>query len=119
MRACSVGFGGLTANYRRSAQLRTWALGNLRTSTANQSLPGEIAGRYGAHEVIAIVNAGTTPVLSLPRPEWRTVGLLYDPRKFRNDGAYRIQDLAQVVRFCACESPSFNHGVSQLDVASL
>lgn len=111
-----VGSGGLSANYRRRALIfGPLALGNLRTYTADQSLPGQGAGRYGAYEVIAIVNAGATLVLSLPRSEWRTVGLLYDPRKFRDDGLYRIQDLAHVVRFRACESPSFNHGVSQFD----
>ena len=52
--------------------------------------------------MIAIVNAGAAPVLSLPRSEWETVGLLYDPSKFRNDGLYRIRDLDQVVRFRAC-----------------
>ncbi len=89
VRACSmVGLGGLPASYRRRAlSFGPLALGNLRIYTADQSLPGRIAGRYRAHEVIAIVNAGATPVLSLPRSEWRTVGLLYDPSKVRDDGA--------------------------------
>jgi hypothetical protein len=65
--------------------------------------------------VIAIVTAGGQPTRSLPRSEWATVGLLYDPSKFRSDGAYRIRDLDQIVRFRACRSPSFNHGVSQFD----
>lgn len=111
-----VGSGGLAAGYRRRALiLGPLALGNLRTYTARQPLPGEVDGRYGAYEVIAIVNAGTAPVLSLPRSEWSTVGLLYDPSKFRDDGAYRIRDLDQLVRFRACRATSFNHGVSQFD----
>lgn len=112
-----VGSGGLAAGYRRHALVfGPLALGDLRTYTATQpSLPGTLDGRYGAFEVIAIVNAGAEPVLSLPRFEWSTVGLLYDPSKFRSDGAYRIQDLDQVVRFRACKSLSFNHGVSQFD----
>lgn len=65
------------------------ALGDLRTYTAEQPLPPKVGGRYGAYEVIAIINAGTSPVLSLPRSEWPTVGLLYDPDKFRDDRAYR------------------------------
>jgi hypothetical protein len=111
-----VGFGGLAAGYRRRALvLGPLALGNLRTYTPTQALPGTLNGRYGAYEVIAIVSAGATPVLSLPRSEWATVGLLYDPDKFRSDGAYRLRDLDQVVRFSACKSRSFNHGVSQFD----
>jgi hypothetical protein len=78
-------------------------------------LPGQVGDRYGAYEIIAIVKAGTRPTLRLPRSEWASVGLLYDPSKFRDDGAYRIRDLDQVVRFRACRSPSFNHGVSQFD----
>jgi hypothetical protein len=118
VRSCSmVGSGGLPADYRRRALVfGPLALGDLRTYTAQQpGLPGTLGFRYGAFEVIAIVNAGADPVLSLPRSEWSTVGLLYDPNKFRDDGAYRIQDLDQVVRFRACESRTFNHGVSQFD----
>ena len=116
-RTCSmVGFGGLARGYRRRALVfGPLALGNLRTYTAKQPLPGSLNGRYGAYEVIAIVSAGSRPVLSLPRSEWASVGLLYDPNKFRNDGAYRLQDLAQIIRFRACNSRSFNHGVSQFD----
>ncbi len=91
------------------------ALGDLRTYTAREPLPGTLDGRYGAYEIIAIVTAGAQPVLSLPRSEWTTVGPIYDPNEFRTDGAYRIRDLEQVVRFRACRSPSFNHGVSQFD----
>jgi hypothetical protein len=111
-----VGSGGLQAGFRRRALiLGPLALGNLRTYTSRQPLPGKVDGRYGAYEVIAIVKAGAAPVLSLPRSEWSTVGLLYDPGKFRDDGAYRIRDLDQVVRFHACNAASFNHGVSQFD----
>jgi hypothetical protein len=118
VRTCSmVGFGGLAPDWRRRALIfGPLALASLRDYTAERpGPPGRIGKLYGAYEIIAIVNAGATPVLSLPRSEWRTVGLLYDPSKFRNDGAYRIQDLARVVRFCACKSPSFNRGVSQFD----
>lgn len=111
-----VGAGGLAADYRRRALiLGPLALGNLRTYTADQPLPGELDRRYGAYEVIAIVNAAAAPTLSLPRSEWPTVGLLYDPSKFRDDGAYRVRDLDQVVHFRACKAKSFNHGVSQFD----
>lgn len=117
VRTCSaVGSGGLATDYRRRALIvGPLALGNLRPYTASEPLPGTVDGRYGAFEVIAIVNAGTEPVLRLPRYEWATVGLLYDPAKFRDDGAYRLKDLDQVVRFIACKSRSFNHGVSQFD----
>jgi hypothetical protein len=117
VRTCSVvGYGGLAADYRRRALiLGPLALGNLRTYRSETPLPGKVGDRYGAYEVIAIVNAGTRPTLSLPRSEWASVGLLYDPGKFRDDGAYRIRDLDQVVHFRACRSPSFNHGVSQFD----
>jgi hypothetical protein len=91
------------------------ALGDLRAYKAREPLPDGVDGRHGAYEVIAIVDAGTQPTLSLPRSEWPTVGLLYDPSKFREDGAYRISELDQVVHFKACESRRFNHGVSQFD----
>jgi hypothetical protein len=111
-----VGFGGLAPDYRqRGLVLGPLVLGDLREYTARQPLPGEVAGRFGAYEVIAIVQAGTRPTLSLPRSEWSTVGLVYDPSKFRDDGAYRIKDLDQVVLFRACRSRRFNHGVSQFD----
>lgn len=117
VRTCSmVGSGGLRPGYRQRALiLGPLALGNVGTFTASEPLPGASDGRYGALEVIAIVNAGGEPVLLLPRSEWATVGLLYDPSKFRADGAYRLKDLEQVVRFVACKSPSFNHGLSQFD----
>jgi hypothetical protein len=117
VRSCSmVGSGGLAPGYRRRALiLGPLALANLRSYSARQPLPEEVEGRYGAYEVIAIVNAGTAPTLTLPRSEWSTVGLLYDPAKFREDGAYRIQDLDQAVRFRACKAESFNDGVSQFD----
>ena len=117
LRTCDmVGSGGLATDYRRRGLvLGPLVLGNLREYTARQPLPGELHGRFGAYEVIAIVAAGTEPTLSLPRSEWPTVGLLYDPSKFRDDGAYRISRLDQSVRFRACTSPRFNHGVSQFD----
>lgn len=117
VRTCSeVGSGGLAPSYRQRALiLGPLALTNVRTYTASQPMPGRIGNRYGAYEIIAVVTHGAAPVLSLPRWEWATVGLLYDPSKFRDDGAYLIRDMAQVVRFRACSSPSFNHGVSQFD----
>jgi hypothetical protein len=117
VRTCSkVGSGGLAGDYRKRAlTFGPLALGNLRTYSASQPLPGAVDVRRGAYEVIAIVTAGGQPTLSLPRSEWTTVGLLYDPSKFRSDGAYRIRDLDQTVRFRACRSPRFNNGVSQFD----
>ena len=117
VRTCSkVGFGGLAADWRRRAvTFGPLSFPNLRQFTAHDPLPGTLDGRYGAYEIVAVVSAGAMPVLSLPRSEWATVGLLYNPDKFRNDGAYRIQDMDQVVRFSACKSRSFNHGVSQFD----
>ena len=117
VRTCSkVGFGGLAGDWRRRAvTLGPLSFPNLRQFTAQQQLPGTLDGRYGAYEIVAVVSVGATPVLSVPRSEWATVGLLYNPDKFRNDGAYRIRDMDQVVRFSACKSQSFNHGVSQFD----
>lgn len=117
LRTCSmVGFGGLARDYRsRALVYGPLALGNLRAYSAAQPLPPTLHGRHGAYEVIAIVTARARPVLALPRSEWPTVGLLYDPAKFRDDGVYRLQDLDQVVRFRACPRASFNHGVSQFD----
>lgn len=119
VRGCSMaGIGGLAADYRRRALIfGPLALGNLRSYTAQQPLPAALHGRRGAYEVIAIVSAGTTPVLSLPGSEWSTVGLLYDPSKFRDAGAYRLRNLDQMVGFKACRAPSFNHGVSRFDAA--
>jgi hypothetical protein len=117
VRSCSmVGFGGLQPGWRRRALIvGPLAFGDLRQFTAAQPLPGRIGDRYGAYEIIAIVQAGAQPVLSLPKSEWSSVGLLYDPGKFRDDGAYRLRDLDQVIRFQACRSRNFNHGVSQFD----
>ena len=63
VRTCSiVGSGGLARDYRRRALIYgPLALGNLRTYTARQPLPGSIAERHSADEVIAIVNAGADP----------------------------------------------------------
>jgi hypothetical protein len=117
VRTCSkVGSGGLAVDYRKRALiLGPLALSNVRTYQADQPLPGHIGKRFGAYEIIAVVRHGATVTLRLPRPEWATVGLLYDPDKFRADGAYLVKDMSQVVRLQACESPTFNHGVSQFD----
>jgi hypothetical protein len=111
-----VGHGGLAPDYRRRALLLgPLALGNLRTYKPDQALPGTVGARRGAYEVIAVVNARSTPLLSLPRSEWGSVGLLYDPSQFRDDGAYLLTNTTHAVRFKACDSLKFNHGVSQFD----
>jgi hypothetical protein len=117
VRTCSeVGHGGLASDYRRRALvLGPLALSNLRTYRADQPLPGHLGKRFGAYEIIAVVRHGATPTIRLPRAEWATVGLLYDPNKFRADGAYRIKDLAQAAQLRACRPAAFNHGVSQFD----
>jgi hypothetical protein len=117
VRSCgAVGFRGLRPDWRRRALIfGSLAFADLREYTAGQPLPGRIGDRFGAYEIIAVVQAGAQPVLSLPRSEWSSVGLIYDPSKFRDDGAYRIRGLDQVVRFEACRSRTFNHGVSQFD----
>lgn len=117
VRTCSeVGSGGLAADYRKRALvLGPLALSNVRTYKASQPLPGHIGERYGAYEIIAVVRHGVKVAISLPRSEWATVGLLYDPSKFRDDGSYLIKDMAQVARLEACKSASFGHGVSQFD----
>ncbi|MGH2916416.1 MAG: hypothetical protein ACRDMX_15665 [Solirubrobacteraceae bacterium] len=107
-RTCSaVGYGGLRVGWRRRALiLGPLALADLRAYTARPPLPPALGDRRGGYEVIAVVTHGTRPVLSLPRADWSTVGLLYDPNKFRIDGAYRLSDMDQVVRFRACENPA-------------
>ena len=32
-------------------------------------------------------------MLTLPRTEWGSVGLLYDPAQFRDDGAYLLKNM--------------------------
>jgi hypothetical protein len=117
VRTCSmVGSGGLAADYRERALIvGPLALTNVRTYKASQGLPGHVGKRYGAYEIIAVVRYGATVTVRLRRSEWATVGLLYDPSKFRDDGAYLVKNMAQVVRLRACKSRSFNHGVSQFD----
>jgi hypothetical protein len=116
-RTCAmVGFGGLAKDYRRHALVvGPIAFGNLRALSPREPLPVARGERHGAYEVIAIVNAGADLTISLPRSEWSTVGLLYDPSKFRDDGLYRLTDMDQAMRLIACKPPSFNHGVSQFD----
>jgi hypothetical protein len=117
VRTCSeVGSDGLAADYRKRALiLGPLALSNVRTYEAGQPLPGHVGKRYGAYEIIAVVRHGATVTIRLPRSEWATAGLLYDPDEFRDDGAYLIKDMAQVARLEACKSTTFNHGVSQFD----
>ena len=117
VRTCAmVGSGGLAPDWRRHALiLGPRALARLRDYNARQPLPPSVGDRHGAYEVIAIVRAGARVTLSLPAAEWASVGLIYVPRKFRDDGAYRIGELDRAVRFEACRSPAFNHGVSQFD----
>ena len=73
-------------------------LGNLRSYKPDEPLPGAVGPRRGAYEVIAIVKAGSAPVLTLPRAEWRSVGLLYDPARFRDDGAYLPKNTTRAMR---------------------
>ena len=54
-------------------------------------------------------------MLTLPRTEWGSVGLLYNPAQFRDDGAYLLKNTTHAVRFRACTSVRFNGGVSQFD----
>jgi hypothetical protein len=95
------------------------AFGNMRSFRANQPLPSRRRhGRheqFGAYEVIAILNATTSATVRIPPAERRTVALIYDPNKFKSNGWYRLRNLDHQVRFVACKSRNFNHGVSQFD----
>jgi hypothetical protein len=118
VRDCSmVGSGGVAPDYRhRALVLGPLALGNLRTYRPDQPLPGAVGPRRDAYEVIAIVEAGSARVLTLPpRTERSSVGLLYHPAHFRDDGAYLLKNTTHAVRFRACTSVRFNGWVSQFD----
>lgn len=118
VRSCTTaGQGGLAADYRQhSWTYGPFALANLRTISSTGAAPVlTAAGRAGAAEVIAVVNAGAEVTLMIPSSERRTVGLLYQLNKFRDDGAYRVADMDPSVRFVACTSKAFNHGRSQFD----
>lgn len=112
-----VGYGGLTGLASRQAlHVGPLALSALGTFALDQLVPGyRRVKRYGPIESIAVIDAGATATVAISRPDRAFAGLLYDQRKFRDDGLYRVRDLDAVVRFEACSDRSFNHGVSQYD----
>lgn len=89
------------------------ALGTFRRAQLEAARPGQ--QRFPAIESVAVVNAGATVTVAVPRAERGYVGLIYDKSKFSNDGLYRIKDLNWVVRFEACTDTKFNYGYSQFD----
>jgi hypothetical protein len=93
------------------------SLGGLGPELTRRGLESRrrIGGRFLSLEAIAVVKAGSTVVLSVPRAERDRVGLIYNKDKFRNDGLYRVRDLDSVVGFEACRDPAFNGGISQFD----
>lgn len=119
VRGCSggVGSGGVSRFSQSQAlhvgPLSLGALATLSLGSLDRARPGQT--RFGALEDIAVIRAGTVVTVAVPPLERSYVGLIYDPAKFRTDGAYRISDLDSVVRFQACKNPKFNHGHSQYD----
>jgi hypothetical protein len=112
-----VGFGGVSAESQRQAlRVGPLSLGSLRTIRLSQ-LPALRPGQQRVYplESIAVIDAGAVATVAVPASERRFVGLIYDQDKFRPDGRYRLRDLDWVVRFEACQDPSFNHGLSQYD----
>jgi hypothetical protein len=112
-----VGYGGVSA-YAQSQALRVGpislgSLGTLTLASLDRLRPGQT--RFRALESIAVIEAGASVTVAVPRSQRSYVALIYDKSKFRDDGAYRIRDLDSVVRFEACKDPHFNHGVSQYD----
>ena len=114
----SSGQHGVTAqSLTQSLIVGPIALGGLGAELTRSGLPQtpNVRGRYPSLEAIAVIKAGATVVLAVPRAERSDVALIYDKSKFRNDGLYRVRDLASVVRFAACQDPAFNQGISQFD----
>ncbi|MEA2428126.1 MAG: hypothetical protein QOF37_1754 [Thermoleophilaceae bacterium] len=112
-----VGYGGMTGiAERQSLRVGPAMFGGLRALQLSQ-LPDRPSSqaRYVAIESIVFVTAGHSVTVAVPPPERRFVGLIYDQGKFRDDGAYRIDDLDQEARFVACKDPHFNRGLSQYD----
>lgn len=112
-----VGYGGVT-RYSQSQALHVGplalgALGSLTLASLDPARPGQT--RFGALEDVAVIRAGAVVTVEVPRSEHSYVGLIYDPSKFRDDGAYRVRDLDPAVRFEACKNARFNHGYSQFD----
>lgn len=116
-RTCPTsGSTGLPPGYRRHARLvADVALGGLGDLSEQSEAAPSKGGRYGAIESIVVVPAGREVTITVPRGERTVVGLVYDTRKFRDDGLYRISELDSSFRFVACGDPDFNHGVSQFD----
>lgn len=115
-----IGYGGVT-RYSQSQALHVGplalgALGSLTLASLDPARPGQT--RFGALEDIAVIRAGAVVTVEVPRSERSYVGLIYDPSKFRDDGAYRVRDLDPAVRFEACKNARFNHGYSQFDGGS-
>jgi hypothetical protein len=114
----SSGQHGVTADSLQQAlTVGPISLGGLGAELTHSGLPHTpgVRGRYLSLEAIAVVRAGATVVLVVPRAERRYVALIYSKSNFRSDGLYRIRDLASVVRFEACRDAAFNHGISQFD----
>lgn len=116
-RTCSTaGSAGVPSQYRRHALIvGDVVLGGLRDLSARTDASVTKGERHGAIESILVIPAGAEVTLSVPAQERDVVGLIYDGRKFRDDGAYRIADLDSSFRFIACRDRSFNHGLSQFD----
>ena len=118
VRTCETsGRGGVSADSQAGALVfGPLALGSLR-ALPEGILPAPRTGqrRFPALESIAVVRAATTVVLAVSRADARVAALVYDERKFRDDGMYRISELDRVVRFEACRDRRFNQGRSQFD----
>jgi hypothetical protein len=117
----SSGQHGVTAeSLHQALVVGPMSLGGLGSELTRRGLESQrgIDGRFLSLEAIAVVKAGSTVVLSVPRAERDRVALIYDKSKFRNDGLYRVGDLDFVVRFEACGDPAFNQGISQFDGGS-
>jgi hypothetical protein len=118
VRTCRTsGKGGLSAqSYADSLVVGPIALGSLG-NVPDDVLPRRPAqaSSFPAVESIAVLRAGSSVTVAIPSRERAFVGFIYDERKFRGDGLYRIDDLDHVVRFDACRDRRFNGGVSQFD----
>jgi hypothetical protein len=116
-RNCSdSGEGGLSRLARaESLVVGPLALGSLRDGRPAGSAAASAGGASPSIESVAVLDAGHTVRLAVPAGERRTVGLLYDKAKFRDDGLYRVREMDAAVRFLACKDRAHNHGVSQFD----
>lgn len=118
VRTCRTsGKGGVSArSYADSLVVGPIALGSLGNAT-DDVLPNRPpqSSSFPAVESIAVLRAGSSVTVAIPSRERPFVGFIYDTRKFRDDGLYRIGELDHVVRFVACTDRRFNGGVSQFD----